>query len=150
MKNTIVVIIFIGVLIVAYAFKNQTIDFKLDAEYGIQFHKGSFEEVLKEAKKENKIIFIDVYATWCGPCKMLKATTFSDNKVGDFFNEKFINIAIDGETPEGKIIAKKYKVRGYPTMIFINEEERIIAKTSGYHNAKQLISLGNEVLEIKK
>lgn len=149
MKNIIIVIVIVGVLIAVYAFKNQKVNFELDSEYGIQFYKGSWEEVLKTAKKENKLIFVDVYATWCGPCKMLKATTFSSKNVGEFYNERFINVAIDGETPEGRTIAQKYKVRAYPTLLFIDENEQIVAKTQGYHNAKQLISVGNDVLAKK-
>ena len=43
---------------------------------GIKFTEGSWSQVLSDAKKQNKLIFIDIYTTWCGPCKMMSANTF--------------------------------------------------------------------------
>ena len=51
---------------------------------GINFFEGSFQEVKAEAKKQNKIIFIDCYTSWCGPCKWMAKNVFTDKKVGDF------------------------------------------------------------------
>jgi thioredoxin 1 len=45
---------------------------------GIHFFEGSWSEAVKKSKAENKPIFLDVYATLCGPCKLLKRITFSD------------------------------------------------------------------------
>ena len=57
---------------------------------GITFKKKSFEEAKKEAKKSGKLIFIDAYTDWCGPCKRMAATSFKDPKVGEMFNKNFI------------------------------------------------------------
>ena len=35
---------------------------------GIDFQKGRYAEVLEMAKKQNKLVFIDIYTSWCGPC----------------------------------------------------------------------------------
>jgi len=94
------------------------------------------------AKKENKLIFLDVYATWCGPCKKLKSKTFSDKEVGDFYNQTFINVALDGEKGEGLELARKYGVRGYPTLLFIDANGKVVSGTSGYHNPSEFIALG--------
>lgn len=140
-----IIILFAGAAIVLLAFKYPGVDFTKDAEGGIQFHKGTFNEALQLAKEENKLVFLDIYATWCGPCKMLKSKTFSDNTVGKYFNETFVNVALDGEQGEGGELARKYRVRGYPTLLFINADGNVVSRTSGYHNAEEFIELGKNV-----
>jgi len=90
------------------------------AAKGIDFFKGTFQEALALAEKEKKYVFVDVYATWCGPCKQLKRTTFKDKEVGAYFNKNFINIAIDGETKEGDEIISRYNIRSYPTLLILD------------------------------
>ena len=60
---------------------------------GIEFFHGTLEEAKEIAKRENKLIFIDCYTTWCGPCKMLSKFVFTDPEMGEFYNENFINLA---------------------------------------------------------
>lgn len=114
---------------------------------GITFHQGSWDEVLKLAKKENKMVFLDISASWCGPCKMLKANTFPNQEVGKFYNANFINVAVDGEKGEGVTLARKYKISGYPSLLFINPEGKIIAQTAGYRNPEQFIELGKQIVK---
>lgn len=113
---------------------------------GISFHEGSWNEALQLAKKEGKPIFLDISASWCGPCKMLKANTFPDSKVGGFYNSNFINVAVDGEKGEGIELAHKYKIRGYPTLLFLDAEGKVVAQTAGYRNPEQFIELGKQVI----
>ena len=116
-------------------------------ETGIVFHQGTWNEALQLAEKEGKPIFLDVYASWCGPCKMLKANTFPDQEVGKFFNANFINVAVDGEKGEGPQLAQKFNLRGYPTLIFVDSNEQVIAQKAGYRNAKKFIELGQQVID---
>ena len=60
-------------------------------EDGIKFEQGNWANTLAKAKAENKIVFVDAYTTWCGPCKKMDAETFPDKMVGDFYNKNFIN-----------------------------------------------------------
>ena len=113
---------------------------------GIKFHQGSWEEALKKAKKERKPVFLDISASWCGPCKMLKSRTFPNKEVGEFYNANFINVAVDGEKGEGLTLARKYKIKGYPALIFLNSNGELIAQTAGYRNPKQFINVGKQVI----
>lgn len=112
----------------------------------IEFFEGSFEDALKVAKAKDKLVFMDAYATWCGPCRILERQVFTDPAVGDFFNEHFINVRVDMEKGEGRGLAGKYEVNAYPTLLFLNADGTIINKTVGFRNSGQLIALGNEVL----
>lgn len=114
----------------------------------IAFSESKWADVLSKAKEENKVIFIDIYATWCGPCKLLKKTTFMDKEVGNFFNGHFINAAFDGEQPEGRLLVQRYGVHSYPTMLFVNPDGTIREIVVGYHTSGQLLKKANKVLKI--
>lgn len=116
-------------------------------ETGIQFHKCSMDEALKLAKKERKLVFLNISASWCGPCKMLKSRTFSNEEVGNFYNSNFINIAVDGEIGEGIELARKYEIKGYPTLIFLDGNDNLIAQTAGFRNPKEFLNLGKQIIE---
>jgi thiol:disulfide interchange protein len=114
--------------------------------YTFNFFEGTFEQALKEAAKKKKVIFVDAYTTWCGPCKMLNNSTFKDVKAGEFFNENFINIKIDMEKGEGPAFAMKYSVRAYPTLLFINAKGEVVHKSLGYKDADMLTEEGKIAL----
>ncbi len=140
-------ILFAGILLAGVLFA-KTVKNSPEAgkETGITFHEGTWEEALQRAKKEGKPIFLDISASWCGPCKMLKARTFPNGEVGKFYNENFINVAVDGEKGEGIELAQKYKIRGYPSLIFIDSNGKLIAQTAGFRNPKQFIELGKQIV----
>lgn len=133
------------IVLVVVAFKAPKVNFDEDVTGGIQFKKESWNDVLKQAKKEKKLIFLDIYATWCGPCKRLKSNTFSNEEVGKLYNQKFINVALDGEKGEGLTLAQKYGVRSYPTLLFLDGNGNIVVRTGGYHNSDEFIELGKTV-----
>ena len=109
---------------------------------GISFFKGSYKEALVEAKKENKLVFIDAYASWCGPCKMLKQHTFTDKAVAQYFNEHFINLSVDVEQGEGPDLATKYNVTHFPTLIITDKDGKRITFTVGYIQPDDLLGFG--------
>jgi len=131
-----------------YLFNNPFVNFKSDDKEGIQFFRGSWSEAKAMAKKENKPIFLDVYTTWCGYCKKLKSNTFSDKRVAAFYNEKFINVTLDGEQPEGAEIVQQYQVQGYPALLFFNANGEAVTQTGGYHTPKEFLQVGKEVVNM--
>ncbi len=107
---------------------------------GIQFTKGTWAEIINIAKKENKVIFVDCYTTWCGPCKMLSKNVFPQKAVGDYFNTSFINVKIDCEKGEGPGLKDKFGVSAFPTMLFIDANtERVLHRVVGAVSAEKLI-----------
>lgn len=116
-------------------------------EGGIQFYDVSWQEVVAKAKAEHKLIFLDIYASWCGPCKMLKRQTFTDKDAGDFFNANFVNTSFDGETGEGPGLARKYRVQGYPTLIILNPDGEVVSYSVGYLTARELVKFGKQALK---
>jgi thioredoxin 1 len=98
---------------------------KKDGTTGIQFFNGTFKEALAKAKKENKMVMMDCYTTWCGPCKILKKQVFVDKTLGDYMNAKYVCVAMDYENGEGPEIAQKYPVDGYPTLFFLDASGKV-------------------------
>ena len=107
---------------------------------GVSFDKFTLEEAIQEAKKSDKSVFIDVSTSWCGYCKKMKSKTYTDDKVADALNTKYVNISIDAEKGEGPAIAKKYGVRAYPTQIILDAEGKLLSKNVGYLKPNELLN----------
>ncbi len=117
---------------------------------GIQFIEEDWKKALQQAKEQSKLIFLDAYTSWCGPCKLLKRNTFPDKNAGDFFNKNFINVAVDMEKGYGPALAQQYGVNAYPSLIIADAEGGIVVYTRGYINPKQLIEFGKYGLSRNK
>ena len=148
------VLIIIAVVLFAFLPKPNSsltpVESNLNGDKGIQFFEPNLAKALQEAKKQNKLVFIDAYTTWCGPCRMLKQNTFTDKAVGDFFNKNFINIALDMEKGEGLAFAAKYQIVAYPTLLIINADQTSTSVTEGYMEPAQLLEFGKAVLAQKR
>jgi len=112
----------------------------------INFVETSWPQALKRAAAQNKYIFVDAYATWCGPCKMLKATTFKNGKAAEFYNQNFVNVALDMERGNNPQLAQAWGMRAYPTLIIFDSKGKIVLNTVGFITAKDLIRFGEEAL----
>ncbi|AZA99526.1 thioredoxin family protein [Chryseobacterium joostei] len=117
---------------------------------GIKFEEGNFASILAKAKKENKLVFIDAYASWCGPCKLMVKNIFPLKTVGDYYNSHFINAKIDMEKGEGVDIAKKYNVKAFPTYLFIDGNGEAVHRTLGYVEEKDFIQFAKDAEDPNK
>lgn len=114
---------------------------------GIEFSKVTLEKAKKEAVKSGKLIFIDAYTDWCGPCKRMAATTFKDAEVGKLFNANFVNVKVEMEKDaDGSEIAKRYRVRAYPTLLIIDGKGNLVKSVIGFKNKAQLMAIAESVL----
>lgn len=108
---------------------------------GMKFCKEGtkFAEAVAQAKVENKMVFLDCYTSWCGPCKMMARDIFPQKKVGDFMNPKFICIKIDMEKGEGPSLTQKFQVSAFPTFIIFNSNAQEIGRFLGGSDADGFI-----------
>lgn len=113
---------------------------------GIEFQHNSLAEVKEIAKAKNKLIFIDFYTDWCGPCKMMSKNVFPQKEVGDFYNANFIAVKIDAEKGEGPAIAKQYAINAYPTLTYINYKGEVVHKLVGSTDVKDFLEHGKMAL----
>ncbi|VBB48257.1 Thioredoxin domain-containing protein [uncultured Paludibacter sp.] len=109
---------------------------------GIIFEENhNLKDALAKAKTENKLIFIDAYASWCGPCKLMAKEIFPQKEVGDYYNAHFVNLKLDMEAPENLETAKKYDVKAYPTYLYLNPDGEVVHRALGSMPAEDFIKV---------
>lgn len=113
----------------------------------MRFFEGKWAQALEEAKSENKLLFVDAYAVWCGPCRWMANNVFPDEAVSKYFNENFINYKLDMEKGEGPKIAQNYKVTAYPTLLFIDGDGNVKHRVLGAQSVEDLISAGKTAVQ---
>lgn len=116
------------------------------AQAQTEFRHITFDEALQASQKENKLVFIDFFTTWCGPCKMMSSRTFPEPAVGEYMNKTFIPIKLDAEA-EGRDLARKYGVRAYPTYVIVDAKGEKVADFSGYMQGDKFLDKLQEKLD---
>jgi thiol-disulfide isomerase/thioredoxin len=120
------------------------------------FGQIKFEEIEKEeqwqaaiqkAESSEKLIFLDIYASWCGPCKYLENNVYTDESLGEYYNDNYVNLKMDGESEFGAQMARKYELSAYPTMYYLDPEEQIITRLVGVREADPLTKIGKAIHE---
>lgn len=119
---------------------------------GVDFKKAKdWAEIINKAKKENKLIFVDCYTTWCGPCKQMDKTTFQDSEVATFMNANFVSHKLqmdvtkndDEYTKSWANTAvewqQKYQINSYPTYLIFDSNGNSIDRASSYQEAGQFL-----------
>jgi len=127
---------------------------------GIKFeHHRTWAEIKSLAKKESKYIFIDVFATWCGPCREMDRSVYTSEKVGDFMNKKFISVKVQADkTPldeshvkewysTAESLLKEYEIGVFPTLLFLSPDAKVM-KVCGFTDENGLIKTAAEAIDI--
>lgn len=117
---------------------------------GIQFETGNFRDVLEKASRTGKMVFIDVYTSWCGPCKTMSGKVFTDPRAGKFYNQHFVCYKLDAEKGEGPVLAKQLKVNCYPTLIYLTPKQEIKHRFSGQTTVEEFIQRGKTALDSQR
>lgn len=129
------VLIFLSVTMLALtSISAQGIDFQSDTM--------RWQAVLDKAKASNKIVFVDAYTTWCGPCKRMSKEVFPQKAVGDVYNAAFLNVKMDMEKGEGPSLAQRYGVKAYPTYLFVDGNGALVHLSSGSMPPEKFIAVG--------
>lgn len=127
---------------------------------GIRFeHSVSWEQVKAKAKAEGKYIFMDVYTTWCAPCKMMDKEVYPNDTVGSYMNERFISIKVQMDSTgkdneqvkrwydDARSIEQKYKIEGYPSFLFFSPDGILTYKDLGYKDVSAFIKLATRAMD---
>ena len=124
--------------------------FACTAQAQISFMETTWDKVLAEAKAQDKLVFIDVYATWCGPCKMMDKDVFAQAEVADYHNATFINAKFDSDTEIGGAVARQFGVTALPTFLYVDADGNLVARTLGYQDAPVFLENSRRALQVKE
>ncbi len=109
----------------------------------VEFIEVETLEQMKAAQKKASdgmlMLFVDVYATWCGPCKMMDSEVYTDAAVADYMNAHFLSVRLDGESDFGRIYASEQELEGYPSMFILSDDGERVSKIVGFTPAQDLI-----------
>ncbi len=103
----------------------------------------SYEDGMKQAKADGKPLMVDVFATWCGPCKKLDADVFSRPDVGEL-SKQFVAVKVDGDQRPDLVTA--LKVSGYPTTLFLTADGKELGRVRGAVNYQEMLGTMREAL----
>lgn len=106
---------------------------------GVRFEESTWDKVIQKARDEHKLIFVDVYADWCAPCKKMDRVTFSDQEVGEYINKNFVSYKADYKSPTGNMLSKKHGVGSFPTYLFIDTNGNLVYKARGFMESSRFI-----------
>ncbi len=104
------------------------------------------ESVLKRAKAENKLVFVDFYTSWCMPCKIMEQGAFVDYDLADFMNKNFLNVRVNAEDGIGKTHKNNFLVFAYPTLLFLNGDGTELMRNEGSCSIEDLKKMGRKAL----
>ncbi|MFI3322987.1 MAG: thioredoxin family protein [Rikenellaceae bacterium] len=107
----------------------------------------TLKALMTKSAEEEKLIFVDCYATWCGPCKYMDSNVFSNKNVGEYMNNNFINAKYDMESGEGLIVARRYMIKSYPTFLILNKKGEEVARLVGSSGADEFIDRVQQALK---
>ncbi|MEG1982185.1 MAG: thioredoxin domain-containing protein, partial [Alistipes sp.] len=113
----------------------------------VHFKTTSLDAVRAEAVKENKLVFIDLTASWCGPCKGMERTTFLQKDVGDFMAQHFVCAKYDIDQAIGSALVKEYRITSIPTFLIFNVQGELVGQTSGARSAEDFLRDMKQLLQ---
>ncbi len=107
----------------------------------------SLEPILEQARQSNKLVFIDFYATWCTPCKVMDKEVFTNKSTADFLNKNFVCYKVDGEKGNGSTLKLVYNINAYPTLLFLDQNGNILTRNEGSMSGTELKILAEKALK---
>ncbi len=108
----------------------------------VEFVEVTNEEEMRalqqRASDQQLMMFVDVYATWCGPCKLMDQEVYTDPGVAGYMNANFVNVRLDGESEYGRVYASEQRLEGYPSMFIFSRDGEPVSRVVGFTPPEEL------------
>lgn len=109
------------------------------AKGGVEFREGTLDEMVAKAAAENKYLFVELFATWCGPCRVMERTLATD-EAGAYMNPRFVSVRYDVDKATGALLARTNGVRSIPTCLVINGNGEVVGRLVGSSSSEKFIT----------
>jgi thiol:disulfide interchange protein len=126
-----------------------TILFSCSQAQGVSFFEGSYPDAQAEALRSQKPLFVFCYASWNTNSNRMLKQVFTQKEVGDFFNGNYVCLKMDMEKDEGSQLARRWRIRAYPTYLFFHSVGDKVDRAMGEKDANSLLTLAREMLPKK-
>ncbi len=114
----------------------------------VHFETLSWQQALGKARKENKMLFVEVFTSWCTYCKQMEHEVFTTDEAGNFYNQHFINVRYDALKSDGIQIRKSYALIGLPMFLYLDPNGLVVKKTVGFQNKETFIGNGDSAVSL--
>jgi len=119
----------------------------VSSKKGVDFVQSkTLTDVLENAQASGKIVFLDMYTTWCAPCKIMDEEVFTDPAVESLLDEKMVSYKVDAEKGNGPDLTLIYNVQVYPTLIFLDDKGRELVRNDGALTTTGFLDLAKQAL----
>lgn len=110
-----------------------------------------WHSAVAQAQESGKFLMLDAYTDWCYWCKVQDKNTFADPDMAAYIEEKFVPLKVNMEEGIGIELAAKFRVTGFPTLLFFNEKGQFVSSVVGYvQDLEKFKSMLDEVLAIEE
>ncbi len=106
----------------------------------------TLRDILEKAKTEKKLVFVDAYATWCGPCKLMDKEVFTNTATGIYFNKYFISYKLNVEKNNGPTVKLLYDINVLPTLLFLDADGNVLERANNSITISELNSLAKKAV----
>ncbi len=130
--------------------ETEVVEYKAtEATSPLQFFDGGIPAALKKAKEERKLVFVDFYADWCKPCKVIEKEAFTDPVFYTYVNQNYVVVKIFGDNFDNGDMkyAEDMGVSIYPTLMVLNSRGEEMGRVTGYNTAYTYV---NELKRIER
>lgn len=124
--------------------------FAAPVEQGVSFYTGSYDSLLREARKEQMPIILDFWASWCGPCKKMDQQTFTDPKLAEFINGNFLIYKVDIDSFDGISIKDKFAIEYFPSIVVLDSKAKTLEVLKGFYPPEYLEEEFNKIIQKHK
>ncbi|MFR9621062.1 MAG: thioredoxin family protein [Rikenellaceae bacterium] len=116
----------------------------LPAAAEIKFQDITPDKLLAQAAEQDKLAFVEVYATWCPPCRQMESEVFPREDVGRMVDSLFVAAKYNADEEIGNSILNQFKMRYIPSYLIFKADGGLIASKSGFIEPEEFMAFLEE------